>query len=433
MKSLFTKMLATGIIATGAVVANGQVSDADYTANPFGEELVADTDLSQFTKETLKKHGKLAVEEWYSYMGALTENGEAYTYFTGTSIMPDSMAVQIFRDENDNPYTDHVGLFSAGQVFDPQSEHFALIPETPPLSRFNAYTVDSIAFFYKYLNANPGVTDTLLIQFFNNSDVAGLTWTSNQSRTAAPTYTPSLNRSPNASKEIKIPLTESTPDFYSRSIGSFSGTMEVATGLSTTGASSLTAFTISFIPGMSYQFGDTIVNDSLVTGDTKINSFMPLIVRQGTVNNPAFLSDTTMNHGVFAFTNQRYSSPAAQWYFPYNPPGTLARQHVYSLFKLSSPNVSVNDLTLSGYGLGNAYPNPASTNAEVNIPFTLGNAGTVNIEMFDLVGKSITSVTSNLSAGSHVETLSTNNLKPGIYLYTITAGEYTASKKFTVK
>ena len=112
-------------------------------------------------------------------------------------------------------------------------------------------------------------------------------------------------------------------------------TMEVATGLPTTGASSLTAFTISFIPGMAYEFGDTLVNDSLVTGDTKLNTFMPLIVRQGTVNNPAFLADTTMNHGVFAFTNQRYSSPAAQWYFPYNTPNNLARQHVYSLFQIS--------------------------------------------------------------------------------------------------
>jgi len=209
--------------------------------------------------------------------------------------------------------------------------------------------------------------------------------------------------------------------------------MEVATGLPTTGASSLTAFTISFIPGMAYEFGDTLVNDSLVTGDTKLNTFMPLIVRQGTVNNPAFLADTTMNHGVFAFTNQRYSSPAAQWYFPYNTPNNLARQHVYSLFKLASPNVSVEDLTANGYGLGNAYPNPASSNAEVNIPFKLGQGGTVSIELFDLVGKSISSSTSKLTAGEHVETMSTGNLKPGIYLYTISAGNYTASKKFTIK
>ncbi|MFT5725104.1 MAG: hypothetical protein ACI9JN_002227 [Bacteroidia bacterium] len=433
MKSLFTKMFATGIIAAGAVVANGQVNENGISSKSFGQELVGETNLTQFTKETLKKHGKLAVEEWYSYMGALGENGEAYTYFTGTSIMPDSLTVQIFNDDNGNPYTSHVGQFCVGQMFDPTSEHFALIPETPPLSRFNAYTVDSIAFFYKYMNANPGVTDTILIQVFNNSDVSALTWQSDQSRTAGTTYTPALNRSESPTKEYKFPISESTADFYSSSIGSFSGTMEFESGLSTTGASSLTAYTIAFIPGMSYEFGDTIVNDSLVTGDTKINSFMPLIVRQGTVNNPAFLADTTMNHGVFAFTRQRYSAPAAEWTFPYNPPGTLARQHVYSLFKLASPNVSIGDIDLTGYGLGNAFPNPASSNAEVTIPFAIGQAGTVYIEMFDLVGKSITSTTSELTAGSHTETLSTNNLKPGIYLYTVTAGNYTASKKFTVR
>ena len=432
MKSLFTKVFTTGFIATSAMVGFGQVNVTDNTSKVFGEELEATVSLEEFSRETMKKHGKLEVTEWYSYIGALTENGEAYTYFTGTSMMPDSNAVQIFRDENDNPYTDHVGLFSTGQVFSPMSEHFVLIPETPPLSRFNAYTVDSIQFFYKYRNENPGVTDTILVQFFNNDDVSGLNWTSDQSPTAAPTYTPALNRSEDATNEIKIPISESTPNFYSREIGSFSGVAALPTGLGQTDGGELTAYTISFIPGMSYSFGDTIVNDSLVTGDTKINAFMPLIVRQGTVNNPAFLADTTMNHGVFAFSNQRYNSQT-QWYFPYNPPGTLARQHVYSIFHLSSPNVSAPTLALDGYKLGQAYPNPATTNSVVTVPFGIGQAHDVSIEVFNLVGNKVAEHTAAYGAGEHNASISTNNLNAGIYLYTITAGDYQATAKFTVK
>jgi len=272
----------------------------------------------------------------------------------------------------------------------------------------------------------------MLIQVFNNADVAPLVWT-DQSRSAAPTYRPSTNKSPDATNEFKVPISESTADFYSNSISSFSGVAAFATGLGETERGRLTAFTIAFIPGMSYQFGDTIVNDSAVTGNTKINSFMPLIVRQGTAASPAFLTDTMMAHGVFAFTNQRYGTPAARWYFPYNPPNTIERQHVYGIFKLASDNVSLDDLTLSGYRLGNAYPNPASSNSEVNIPFVLGQKEFVTVQMFDLVGKSVGSVSNTFQAGDNTAVLSTTNLSQGIYLYTITAGDFTATKKFTIK
>ncbi|MBO6515468.1 MAG: T9SS type A sorting domain-containing protein [Bacteroidia bacterium] len=432
MKSLFTKVFATGFVATSALLANGQVSaDQNIDDAVFGKKMeVTGEELRLFTYDAMSKHGKLEVSEWYSYINALTENGEAYTYFTGNSIANDSNAVQIF-DGDGTPTKSHIGVFGVGQVFDPKSEHYALIPQTPPLSRHNAYTVDSLQFFFKYFNANPGSVDTVTIQFFNNDDVAPLVWQSNQGRSAAPTYDPATNSSPDATNEIKIPISESTENFYSTSINSFSGVMAVATGLGETNRNGLTAFTIKFTHGMSYSFGDTIVNDSLIQGKTKVNSFMPLLIRQGTAASPAFLQDTTMSHGVFAFVNQRYNN--GEWYFPYNPPGVVDRQHIYAAFKLASDNVGVEELTSNGYGLGNAYPNPAGSNSEVNIPFTLGEQEDVTIEVVDLVGKSVGSVSASLPAGEHTEVFSTANLNQGIYLYTITAGDFTATKKFTIK
>ncbi len=439
MKSLFTKMFVTGIIAAGAVVANGQeVQSTDNYEQKMGDQKEVPFGAEELLRSNAsKKLGKLEVEEWYNYQGALSENGEGVTYFTGNSIWPDSTAVQIFSDDNGNPYPNHVGTHALGQVFDPTSEHFNLIPETPSLSRFNNHTVDSVGFFYKYMNANPGVVDTLVIGIYNNADVIGLTYTSSTSgqqwRSASFRYNQSKNAGYSPTKTIKIPLSESTEDFYNTSLASFSGFITFETGLGQTNGGSLTGYTVSYVPGMAWQFGDTIVNDSSVQGATKLNSFMPLVVRQGTVQNPAFLTDTSMSHGVFAYSFIKYSERATEYFYPGNLTTTPARTHVYSMYKLKSLNVGVDEINANGYGLGNAYPNPVSTNAEVNIPFTLGHGSTVNIEMFDLVGKSITNVTSNRSAGNHVETLSTNNLKPGIYLYTITAGEYTASKKFTVK
>jgi hypothetical protein len=179
--------------------------------------------------------------------------------------------------------------------------------------------------------------------------------------------------------------------------------------------------------------GDTLVNDSLVQGVKKLNVFMPLIFRQGTNTAPATLSETAMAHGVFAFAPQRYSTSASTWYFPYNPPGELGRQHVYALFRSSSPNVGIENVNALGYGLGNAYPNPANANSEVNIPFAIGNAGDVSIEIFNVVGNKVAAVApAYYTAGEHTAVFSTSNFTPGVYLYTIKAGAYSATKKFSV-
>ncbi len=439
MKRLFTKVLTTGMIATSAVVANGQVVDSE---NTYQDKMGAQKEVPFNEAEILKhnaakKLGKLEVEEWYIYQNALAENGEGRTYFTGNSIWPDSSAVQIFMDDNDQPEISHVGTHALGQVFDPKSETFQLIAETPQLSKHNAYTVDSIGFFYKYRNANPGTVDTLIIDVYNNTSVIPLTYTNSQTQQQWTSASFRYNRTTNSGyspvNTIKMPISESTEGFYSTDLGSFSGLMTFATGLPETTRGGYTGFTVSYKPSMSNQFGDTIVNDSLIQGDTKLNSFMPLVMRQGTVQNPAFLVDTTMNHGVFAYSFVKYRTTDPDYFYPGNLTTTPARNHVYALFKLKSDNVSVGELSKDGYGLGNAYPNPASVNAEVNIPFTLGNSETVTIEMFDLVGKTISTVTNTYTAGEHTETLSTNNLKPGFYLYTITAGDFKTSKKFSVK
>lgn len=431
MKTLLKKVFLLAPAAALLTSASAQVNVADERSVFGNGHEVSSSELMNFQKETLKRN-KREVTEWYNYINSLAENGERFTYFTGTSMMNDSLAVQILRDADGNPRADHVGLFGVGQVIDPKS--FYLFDPTPGLSIHNPYTIDSVGFFYKYNNVNPGVVDTLLIQFFNNDGVAALTWQSDQSRTAAPTYRPSINRSPNPTTEIKVPISETTEDFYGTSVNSFSGFLTVATGLSRTNADRLTAFAISFIPGgWTYNMGDTISNDSLVQGVKKLNAFMPLIFRQGTATNPATLTETAMAHGIFAFANQRYSTQASTWYFPYNPPGTLDRQHLYALYRLNSPNVSVDEVNELGYGLGNAYPNPAISGSSVNIPFAIGNADQVQIEVFNIVGSKVASAASTYyPAGSHVATISTENLTPGVYTYTISSGAYSATKKFSI-
>ena len=79
------------------------------------------------------------------------------------------------------------------------------------------------------------------------------------------------------------------------------------------------------------------------------------------------------------------------------------------------------------------YPNPF--NVSTNISFNLANAGNVELSVYDLLGRKVsTLVSSRMEAGSHTITWdgadSDNNaVVSGIYLYVLKAGDETASKR----
>jgi hypothetical protein len=77
--------------------------------------------------------------------------------------------------------------------------------------------------------------------------------------------------------------------------------------------------------------------------------------------------------------------------------------------------------------LGN-YPNPF--NPTTNIRFTMQNANQVTIEVYDMLGRYIgTAANGMFSAGSHSVSFDAEGLTSGIYLYTVKAGNYTATGK----
>jgi hypothetical protein len=77
--------------------------------------------------------------------------------------------------------------------------------------------------------------------------------------------------------------------------------------------------------------------------------------------------------------------------------------------------------------LGN-YPNPF--NPTTNIRFTMQNASQVTIEVYDMLGRYIgTAANGMFSAGAHSVSFDAEGLTSGIYLYTVKAGNYTATGK----
>jgi len=92
----------------------------------------------------------------------------------------------------------------------------------------------------------------------------------------------------------------------------------------------------------------------------------------------------------------------------------------------SAPNEGTNQ-PLS-FALGNAYPNPF--NAQTVIPFTLPQAGDVQLTVYDLSGRSVKDlISTNLESGHHEVVFNADGLPAGVYLYCLEMSQNTAVRK----
>ncbi len=83
------------------------------------------------------------------------------------------------------------------------------------------------------------------------------------------------------------------------------------------------------------------------------------------------------------------------------------------------------------YLLSQNYPNPF--NPVTNIKFSLPKTGYVNVTVFDISGREITTlVNEQLSAGVYKADFDGSNLSSGVYFYRIIAGEFSEVKKMTL-
>ena len=80
------------------------------------------------------------------------------------------------------------------------------------------------------------------------------------------------------------------------------------------------------------------------------------------------------------------------------------------------------------YSLLQNYPNPF--NPQTNFSFTLPEAGHVTLKVFDLLGRDVaTLVNGDLAADAYTVSWSADGLPTGVYLYTLTSGEFSQTKK----
>lgn len=97
----------------------------------------------------------------------------------------------------------------------------------------------------------------------------------------------------------------------------------------------------------------------------------------------------------------------------------------YTVYKTIS---DVEQLTLNTFELNQNYPNPF--NPSTKIHFQTQVQGFIKLIVYDMLGNEVrTIVNENRPAGNYEVDFNASNLPSGIYMYTLTVGNYTDSKK----
>ena len=115
------------------------------------------------------------------------------------------------------------------------------------------------------------------------------------------------------------------------------------------------------------------------------------------------------------------------WYWV----GPDSMNSIYQALKWFNIVLDVNESgssPVAEFALEQNYPNPF--NPATTIKFSIPEASKVTLKIYDVLGREVrTLINDNREAGNHTINFDASGLASGMYIYRITAGNYTASKK----
>jgi hypothetical protein len=366
---------------------------------------------------------------WYNNLQEAGQTGfVSYTPYNN-SLFPDS-TVKVEYGSSNGPIVDYCSTQGVGEVFDPRKEIYS-----QPLSIYNSYRVDSVGlpYLYNYVKDTNAAPDTLIFQFYtyNSGGILKNTLTTKEiCAYVAYNYKANLGKVQYSSQKYYL----SEKDSQSKVNNIISVPTNGANGVNLK-ANELFAYTVSYRPGYKWNVGDTISETFSPTPKT-LHSHFRFLVGQNTSKE---IDMSTYEMSLTVTTGTRYNFTTYRG-FPngwntYYVPGTAWNtndQILWSLFYVSTPNLGIETAgELKGYGLSNVYPNPNHGSARLD--FTLAKAENVSIKVYDVVGHEVATLANGVyGQGTHTINFNTDTYKSGLYFYSINAGGYSKTMKFTV-
>lgn len=138
-------------------------------------------------------------------------------------------------------------------------------------------------------------------------------------------------------------------------------------------------------------------------------------------------SHVVSSSGCFGVDNAHFNSAG------YRTLGTRYAEKMLTLLDLgttaNTQEINVNEI--SGYSLGQNYPNPATGNTIIS--FEIPKKSYVSLKVFDNKGSEIAELAGKeFSSGEHTVEFNVDSVQPGNYIYKIEANSFTFSKKMII-
>lgn len=385
------------------------------------------------------------VDDW-----SITNTFEGNDYRTVFTVFPDK-AQGLYWDadslKEDGP--NEINWNSVGISFDPKDNTW-FDRDLSRIRDWHNYTIDSVFFTYAYLRrTHDSIIDKIILQTYKGSQLLRRANSGAIGNSATVGYNSTKGEGTNFHDSIHLTLTADDTSTQVRSEGTFfSGT----TGIAMKEPIEMTAgeifgVTINFEPGFEYDKGgdDTLYIDSRLLNkyDTLEKSPMNTLFVTGRLQSDyndlqsPVTPLTSYNNGMFISRRisgstrpTRYAN--GSYIYPGEVPVVFYPRIGVRINAKFDVGLAEKDLR-DGFGLGELYPNPAKSGTELNLSFAVDGNERVNISIFDLSGKKVMEVVDGkYEAGKHRLTFQANDLESGLYLYTMTAGSYSKTQRFSI-
>lgn len=451
MKKLLLSFAALIGLTTGAIAQTAELKISDAQKNIS----VNKTSYVLKDKKLVPSRRADVYSDWYNFTGSYEEGtllGQKLDRFVNF-IQPDSNLYTVYSDGKKSPTAWHL----IGSTFDPKDSNYMSSGKSV-LTRFNPYTVDSLAFTQFYIrqadqmtvNGNlVDIVDTVYIQYFNigGIKVGGYSYQANPGvtyRYATPAVDNLSFKSLMNSTALKtdtLLLTKAYADSLVLENGtpkSFVGRgIQIPVNLksqSTNGANNsanLFAFNIVFKPMQKSKLGDIgIAYDG--SAWMKYNLY-GLSLASLTGHAQEIISTNKINNMFLCNSQVRYGQTLFGFLKSYLP-GTIWTNSLFfpNFVHITTQNLSTNKIN-SGISGIQVYPNPAASNAQVDVVFNLSANAMVKTLVTDMNGRVVLSnEAKQYVTGQNAVVVNTNGLSSGIYMVTLESAAGRMSSKLTV-
>lgn len=414
--------------------------------------------------------GKTTISEWYY-------QSELYKAFSIGGALQASVGLMMHDSLAKVAYSD--GTFgknswlSTGCVLDPTDTMFYYSSTMAglKLSKYNGYTLDSVGFSYLYVRNVDTVpngiggyrktVDTLYIAYFKGAQIKQYYWSLAQGRMNAGMigWTPGDVRMPAnyfAMDTILLTNNDSTSVYnvtggFENSFGiktirrkAPAGMVVTAPGPSGT-TNSLVAYSVTFKSEIPTVVSST-PPQSIDTAYTSIK-VNPNTMPAGTRRTNYFGFYEWINNGGTPWKNPSFwnTTLMGSWQAAYVPlnatlngyiPGFLYTHEFFvdaDFHLTSTANAEINEIKNDNFAMSSVYPNPASANEGVFVGFNLKSTSNVTIEIFNLMGQLVKTVTNKtFEAGQDGIDIKLSGLNTGVYFVKMTVNGETQTKKLTI-